>query len=97
MIFLFHTKEWDEDDPIQRAMKKMSERRYEMSELRRSYKKTSNEDFVGDKTSYSREKKSRTLENSSSSSSATVTIKVENVLFGKYRQHLKTLNSGKGF
>ena len=25
MIFLFHTKEWDEDDPIQRAMKKMSE------------------------------------------------------------------------
>ena len=73
----------------------MHERRYDLSGLRRSYKKTTNEDFVGDKTTSSREKKHKTLESSSSSSA--VVIKVENVLFGKYKQHMKTLSSGKGF
>ena len=90
-----HTKDWDQGDPIQRAMAKMHERRYDMSDLRRSYKKTENEDYVGDKTTNSREKKHKTLEGSSSSSK--VVIKAEYVVFAKYKQCMKTLNSGKGF
>jgi len=73
----------------------MHERRYDMSDLRRSYKKTENEDYVGDKTTNSREKKHKTLEGSSSSSK--IVIKAEFVVFAKYKQHMKTLNSGKGF
>lgn len=70
-----------------------------MSELRRSYKKTSHDEFTGEKTSCSREKKSKTLHvtDSSTSSGTTVIVKEENVLWNKFKQHLKTLSTGKGF
>ena len=74
-------------------MKKAGEKRYDMSELRRGYKRTSAEEFVGDKTTLSKEKKTKTQEPSSGS---TVKVKIENPLFVKYKQHLKVLNSGKG-
>lgn len=75
-------------------MKKMKEKRYDMSGLKKSYKKTSNEQFTGDKTTLSKERKTKSAGEPSSSSG--VQIKVENVLLSKYKQHLKTLASGKG-
>ena len=71
------------------------EKRYDMSELRLSYKKTSQEEFVGERTTVSKEKKSKTM-NPSSSSKQMPAIKLEDPLFSKHKQLLKTLNSGKG-
>ena len=86
-------QDWNEEDPLQKAMLMAKEKRYDMTALRRSYKTTSHEDFAGEKTTVSKEKKSKTMEPSSSS---TIKIKVEHPLVIKHKQHLKTLITGKG-
>ena len=87
-------QDWNEEDPLQRAMLKANENRYDLSSLKKSHKRINEEDFSTDNLSYSREKKSKTKE---ATSTVEVRVKVEpspEVI--KFNEKMRVLKAGKG-
>lgn len=87
--------DWDLSDPVQKALHMAAEERFNMSSLKRSYKRTAHEEFVGEKTIASKEKKAKTLDCNASSGSGTK-IKIEEPLVTTFKQKLTALKTGKG-
>ena len=84
---------WELNDPIQRAMKNANEKRYDLSTLRKSSKRTMQEEFAGDELVNSRDKKTRS---SDTVQSVEVKVKVENPTYLSFKQQLGVLRTGKG-
>ena len=88
-------KAWDLGEALERAMFAAAEKRYDMSTLRKSHKKVSQEDFASDQLNTSRDKKSKS---SDFSKVCEIKIKVEKDPDQiKFKQGCNVMKSGKGF
>ena len=87
--------EWNKDLPLERALFQAAEPRYDMTGLQKTYKQSSHEEFVGEKTTASKEKKAKSKEDIPSSGS-TVKIKTEAPNIREFKQKMHVLKTGKG-
>ena len=85
---------WDVDDPIQKAMLDAGELRFDLSSLKRGYKKTNHEEYMEEKHSTSKEKATKTKDGTPST--GLVRIKEENKLGRELKEKMAVLKSAKG-
>ena len=92
---LDHDMDWDKDDLVQKGYWVAGEPRYDLSQLKKSYTKTSDTGFVNEKLVNTSEKKTKALDNPSSSSNTR--IKLEFPLWNKFVEKGRVLKNGKGY
>lgn len=84
--------DWDKSNPLEKAMFEAGEPRYCMDGLKKSFKRTYEEEFIGEKTTSSKERKSKSKE----AVQPQVKVKMEHPQMVSLRQKLNVMKSGKG-
>ncbi len=85
---------WDESDPLQKAMLDAQELRFNLGSLKRGYKKTVHEEFMAEKSSTSKEKATKTKDGAPA---VTLKIKEENKYARELKDKMAVLKSAKGY
>ena len=87
--------DWDLDDNLEKAMHCAAEKRYDMSTLKKTFKDTKHEEFMGETTSSSKEKKTKTKDFVPTADKSIV-VKFESPVYVSYKQKMVVLKTGKG-
>ena len=87
--------DWELTDPLQKGYFAAGERRFDLSQLKKGFTKTSDTGFVAEKLVNMSEKKTKSLENNPSSSSGS-RVKLEFPLWSKFKEKVHVLKTGKG-